>query len=383
MKKIVRITGSYFPAKKMGGAATADYELDLALTKLGYDVSVLTTYAGLDDYEPISSYNGINVHRFNFYFHPNFFISFGLIFYFINSFLFKLKKIKSNYYFFFSGTWGITSIFLMFLCAIFSLNYSITPHGSLYSELINKKSLFFKKILSLPLKYALNHASFVHYTVKDEMDSAQHIHRNNVNAKVIPLGLNYNVMPQVSSVDAICFRRKYMQDSKNTLLLFVGRINWKKGLDLLFSSVKDISNLEVLCIGPDDENYWHVLDKKFNLTGSSIQYIGALYGDELSTAYASSDIFALTSYSENFAMTVIEACYYNNAIVMTNKVGVSCFFDEYSAAITSTSTNEINKVISRLVSDNAYRDSLAKNASSVCKIFDIDSTAEKIAALVA
>lgn len=379
---IVRVSGSYYPAKKMGGAATADYEIDKGLSKLGYKVVVLTTKAGLEgvDVKRVDFEKNMKIKFFNIYGNFNYFISPGLVIFFIFKVL--ISKTFRNSHFIFSGTWGVTSIFTMLVCKIFKLNYSVITHGSLYPELIEKRKPKIKKLLSGFLTPILNAASFVHYTVTNEKLSAKSIHTQQKNAVVIPLGLDYSHFYSPNKNDIKLFFDKYHMSNEKKIILFVGRLNWKKGLDKLLCALDRVDtnyNYQFVCVGPEDTGYLDDLKKQIPCTAfDRINYIGPLYGDDLSIAYASSDIFALTSYSENFAMTIIEASYYNNAIFMTDKVGVSEFYSSDNAMISTINDEDIFDNLFLLLNNQSLISRLTYNAKENCKQFNINNMLIKL-----
>ena len=95
------------------------------------------------------------------------------------------------------------------------------------------------------------------------------------------------------------------------LLLFLGRLNRDKGVLDLADAVKEIYlkndkiNIELLIIGPDEEN----IKKQIEITCSNyIKNIHFLdFTDEPEKFMAAADIFCLPSYREGFGMAALEA----------------------------------------------------------------------------
>ena len=54
-------------------------------------------------------------------------------------------------------------------------------------------------------------------------------------------------------------RQDYAQDISNgarrPYVLFLGRLNWKKGLDRLIPAMQQVTNADLLIAGNDEENY--------------------------------------------------------------------------------------------------------------------------------
>lgn len=91
------------------------------------------------------------------------------------------------------------------------------------------------------------------------------------------------------------------------VFLYVGRVSKEKGLDRLLESFKRIADepqaasLAIVGEGPALEE----LRKSFN--HPRIRFLGAMFGDELSRAYASADAFVFPSTTDTFGNAVLEA----------------------------------------------------------------------------
>ena len=98
----------------------------------------------------------------------------------------------------------------------------------------------------------------------------------------------------------------------NRVLLYLGRLHPKKGLDLLVDAWKVIKDrhpdwrLEI--VGPIDSDYAKMLQAQIaSDPASRVRFAGPLYGEEKLAAYRRAELFVLPTLNENFAMTVAEA----------------------------------------------------------------------------
>jgi glycosyltransferase involved in cell wall biosynthesis len=112
------------------------------------------------------------------------------------------------------------------------------------------------------------------------------------------------------------------------LILFLGRINFKKGLDLLARAYGQIarqnSKVHLAIVGPDNEGYMRqvqawlaeecVLDR--------VTFTGMLLGRDKLAAFVDADVFVLPSYTENFGIAVLEAMACGLPVVISNKVNI-------------------------------------------------------------
>ena len=95
---------------------------------------------------------------------------------------------------------------------------------------------------------------WVHVTSKNELKKLPNYCKENCNLKIIPNGIS---LPEKNNF--IDIRKKYNLNKNQKIILFLGRISEKKGLDLLINSYpllnKKLKNTSLLIIGPDNENY--------------------------------------------------------------------------------------------------------------------------------
>lgn len=105
--------------------------------------------------------------------------------------------------------------------------------------------------------------------------------------------------------------------SRTRTLLFLGRIDPKKGIDILLNAwaliMNRFPNWQLVIVGTDTGYGRHAgylarmkeLAERCKL--ERVEFRGPLYGKDKLTAYRSADLFVLPTHSENFGMTVAEA----------------------------------------------------------------------------
>lgn len=206
--------------------------------------------------------------------------------------------------------------------------YLIRPCGSLDPFLYkqSKYSVFLKRLYEKFIAFPrINRASAVHYTAEDEKLRVAFLGLS-APSFVLPNGVDwsgYRSLPEKGR-----FRQKINVPIDRRLLLFLGRINFKKGLDLLipaFSIVKRrYPEVKLAIVGPDNERFlvnvrrWCV---EFDVVDDVI-ICDHLESQEVREAYVDSDVFVLPSYSENFGMTVAEAMACGCPVVISDQVNI-------------------------------------------------------------
>jgi glycosyltransferase involved in cell wall biosynthesis len=115
--------------------------------------------------------------------------------------------------------------------------------------------------------------------------------------------------------------------------LFLGRIHPKKGLDLLLSSWAALNGAkdgwELVIAGPDENGYLNEIKsiaQTLNLY-EKIRFTGPVTGRAKIALLHSADLFVLSSYSEGFSMSLLEAMACKVPVVATQ----SCNFPDVTA----------------------------------------------------
>ena len=320
--KILCVVPTYWPAFEFGGPIQSLHLLNKSLVNKGADVTVFTTNKGQskDTYSnKLINIDGVDVIYFSYSESLDIIGSTGWHFSFPlrNKLDREVKKFDIVYIL---SVWNFTSIVTAFYCNKYSIPYIISPRGQLYPQVLAVKSWKKVPFYYLFVKRMLNNAISVHYTTQDEYFKVHT--RLNLKSEplVIPNGLDlteYKELPAKGN-----FLKRYPHLKGKNIILFLGRLNWKKGIDLVIKSFPDIirinKNAHFLIVGNDENNYKTELinlinslnlqyfdfsNKKQGDTVSnqtSITFTGFLDLEDKKEAFVDSDVFILTSHSENF-----------------------------------------------------------------------------------
>jgi glycosyltransferase involved in cell wall biosynthesis len=178
-----------------------------------------------------------------------------------------------------------------------------SPHGMLQKWALKNKLL--KKVVALLLYQwrDLAKADLLHATAESEIEAIRRLKLKN-KIVVAPLGVR---------IDAETDDKKKDENRKRTLL-FVSRVQRKKGLPVLIDAWANLpkelrQNWEVRIVGPDQEGHISELKSQCAKLGvlNDFTFVGPKYGEDLNREYRSADLFVLPTHSENFGSVVIEA----------------------------------------------------------------------------
>jgi glycosyltransferase involved in cell wall biosynthesis len=200
--------------------------------------------------------------------------------------------------------------------------YLLRPHGTLDPFIFQRRRL--KKVLfdHWFQNRLLAEAAAIHYTAEDEMRLATpYVH--GAPGVVIPNGLDpaeYARLPAKGS-----FRERHPEIGNRQILLFLGRINFKKGLDILTAAVGRLKrdDVHLVIAGPDGgylaETRRFVAEAGI---GERTSFVGMLQGDDKLAAFADATLFLLPSYSENFGIAVVEAMACGLPVLISDRVNI-------------------------------------------------------------
>jgi glycosyltransferase involved in cell wall biosynthesis len=206
--------------------------------------------------------------------------------------------------------------------------FVLTPHGMLSGWNMRRTARFKRAYMALRLRRQLNAAARLHFTTDAERDS------------VAALGLRPPPLVERLGIDlsefdplppAGAFRAKYPQLAGRTVVIHLGRIDYKKGLDLLVPSFAASVGPPgtpppwLVLAGPDNDGYGReirALCEKHGVAGR-VLFTGMLHGRERVEALVDADLFALTSYTENFGVAVVEALAAGVPVLISDQVNVA------------------------------------------------------------
>lgn len=327
--RILHVIPTYLPAIRYGGPIYSVHGLCKALAALGHEVHVYTTNVdGPGDsavplMQPVD-WDGVKV------------------WYFPSRHLRRLywsppmgRYLRQNI-----GHFDIAHLHSVFLWPTWAaaraarearVPYVLSPRGMLVKHLIRRKSRWLKSAwIALIERRNIASAALIHVTSQAERKDLQTLHIPFVDAVVIPNGADapHDWTAEALSADVAA------AVARQPLILFLGRLNWKKGLDRLIKALQDIPAGHLVAAGNDDENYLpelHRLAAGYGVT-ERISFISrTVSGADKEALFAAANVFVLPSYSENFGNTVIEAMLRGCPVIVTEEVGVADIVREAQA----------------------------------------------------
>jgi glycosyltransferase involved in cell wall biosynthesis len=136
--------------------------------------------------------------------------------------------------------------------------------------------------------------------------------------RIIPNGVYLSEFDEVSAAEIEAAARRWPQG--NLRLLFVGRLAYSKGVDLLLRALAQIKNAALLAIGPDDGALADLkkLGQELSLE-SRVNFLSPPPRREVCAAFRACNVFILPSrFGENFGIAAIEAMAARKPVVVSD-----------------------------------------------------------------
>lgn len=347
--KLLHVVPTYLPATRYGGPIYSVHGLCKALVAQGHEVDVVTTSVDGSGNSPVP--HGVPVE-----------LDGVTVFYFQSSWLRRLYFSPSliRWLWRHSASYDLVHLHSVFLWPTLAaarsasrshVPYVVSPRGMLVRELLYRKSTLIKRAwLSVFEHRTLREACAIHFTSNVERDA------------YVDLGLPIQreiVLANGIDVDECSLPVETKLNSKK-LVLFLGRVNWKKGLDRLVRAMAQVPEARLLIVGNDEENYTPTLQHlaREHQVDNRVTFMGFVDGEAKLRLLRSASVMVLPSYSENFGNVVLEAWAEGCPVVVTPEVGLAATVEQEGAGLVSSGDPTLLAgAIRRLLEDGTLRSS--------------------------
>ncbi|HJO35367.1 MAG TPA: glycosyltransferase [Gammaproteobacteria bacterium] len=238
------------------------------------------------------------------------------------------------------------------------LPYVVRPHGNLDPYLYGTSSAgsvrlkrLYERWFDLPNLHA---AGAIHYTAEEERERASFLGLK-APSFVVPNGLDWARYGELPARGAL---RARWGLGEAPVVLFLGRLHFKKGLDLLIPAFeglrRGVPDAQLVIAGPENDDYGRKVRGWVRERGldAAVHFVGTLHGAEVVQAYVDADVFALPSYTENFGMTVAEAMACALPVVISDQVNIHAEVSGAGAGlVTACDAGEVTAALELLLRD--------------------------------
>lgn len=309
--KILFIVPSYKPAYIYGGPVVAIARLAEQLVQIGHDVTVYTTTAnGKTELDvpagEVVMVDGVAVRYFKRLTKDHTHVSPQL-------WKYTWSTVKQYDAVHIHSWWNFLVLGASFICNLRGIKPVLSPHGMLCDWVFDSKNSLKKKVLHNIIGKKLLSKTYLHISSPMEWEECLRI-----NDKWRG-GLIHNLV----ALPEDQYTRK---ENEVFNISFLSRVDPKKGLDILLQALSGVRfSYKLRIAGSGDAAYVEELKQlsaKYKME-EHVEWVGWKNGEEKYAFLAASDLFALTSHNENFAIVVIESLAVGTPVLVSNNVGLS------------------------------------------------------------
>jgi len=181
------------------------------------------------------------------------------------------------------------------------------------------------------------------------------------------------------------FRAAHPHLAGGAVVLFLSRLDPKKGLDLLLAAFARVReehpDATLVLAGDGDPTFVATLQQDSERLGlqASILWTGFLQGDEKLAVLADADVFVLPSYSENFGVAVVEAMAAGLPVIVSDQVGIHREISANGAGlVVRCSERELAEALDRMIKEPALRAEAGCNGPKLAARFSVKSVTRQL-----
>ncbi|GEM_PF-1639443 len=350
--RILYIMPAFYPSIKFGGPVKNIYELCVRQVEAGHNIAVYTTDLYLDDgvvWDEETTLDGLRVT----YFKNNFLLKkLNPRYFYSKKYATQLKKtIKDFNLVSIHDSRSIMNYMAARSCVKKNIPYVIKTHGTL--NYYNKKVLF-KKIFDFFFTgFILKNAAKILLLTSKEKEDFRKFNLPDEKFIVLPNGIDTSNYTNPPSKGA--FRKKHGIRKKDKIILFLSRINERKGLHDLIESFEKLDIPDVLLVIVGDfegcsKKYQKRIEDKIR-KNDRIVHVGFLDEEGIKTAFWDSDLFVLPARNEPFGIVYLEAMACGCPILTYSDAGLAEEFRRFKSAHLIKEKDELTPALAKLLTD--------------------------------
>lgn len=249
--------------------------------------------------------------------------------------------------------------------------YVVAPQGTLDDWTLRHHGLKKQIYASLIERDILNRAAAIHAVSPREADNVRQF---GVRSPVVVVPNGLNTHPHMDQAARERFRAKYNIPTDRLIVLYLGRLDPKKGIDLLLNAAgnvaKELPSFHAIVAGSDlGSGYRARLEAIAQQTGRADRtaFVGELKGADKHDAFSAADLFALTSHSEGQPIAVLEALGYGLPVLITTGCNLADVQSTGAGIVVPDAIPDIGAALRRMIGDTKLRSDCATRARELAE----------------
>ena len=243
--------------------------------------------------------------------------------------------------------------------------YIVTIHGELNEWNLQQKRLKKQIYMTAIQRGILQKSAALHAITQAESNRIRQLEIETPVA-MIPNGIHTEEFENLP--DRSQFVSRYPELENRLIVLFLGRIQQKKGLDILAQAfgnlVRTRHDVRLVVAGPDEDNTLTEIKTILKSHGALEKAVfpGMLTGEQKLEALSAADIFTLTSYSEGFSVALLEALSAGLPLVITDECNFPEVGDSRAGFVVRPNDSETASALMSLLDSADLRREMSENA---------------------
>lgn len=388
MKILFTYTG-FLPAVAWGGPVSVIHQNALELKKRGHTITVCASNL-LDKHSRIGTgsfekdIDGIRVVYLNTYLFSNWPGSLGPTFLSLPAWRWLRQEVAKADVIHVNGFRNIFALMSTFFAGQLGKPVVMQPHGG-FPHIVNSIQLkkWFDKLFVKPLFKNVNF-----FVALQPIEKQQIITAGGRSDRIEIVANGLGLLPKVRAAYKGLFKRRFDIAAEEEIILFLGRINRKKGTDILveaFAKIPDIirQKSRLVIAGPDDGQLNEVQEMvtQYGLTDKVI-FTGLLSGDDVHAAYIDADLFVLPCRTDTFPMAILEACRSGTPMVITETCEIADMLAQKVATIVPVNPESIALAMTDLLENKELQEQYRENCQALMQsVFSIEAVGDKLEAI--
>lgn len=239
------------------------------------------------------------------------------------------------------GVWMYPQYIMAKICVEKNIPFIFTSHG-MYEPWLWLKGRLKKKIyFHLVAKKYFSKANYIHAITLDELKNLKELFKTD----------KFIQIPNLISINSYAKNVSTVIDDK--YILYLGRLDSKKGIDLLlksFSKIKD-SGFKLKIAGSFNP-YKLVLDdlvKKLNIE-DCVEFLGLIKGDQKTSIIKKAWTLVAPSHSEVIGMVNLEAAVLKTPVITTYQTGIERGWAKNGGILINPTENDLDIALKTVIS---------------------------------
>jgi len=371
MIKVTLIIPSFYPATVYGGPIFSTLHTCQELAKLD-DISINVSTTNTNMYSKLDVEVNEDI-KFEDNFHVKYYDETKVDKFSLQLFTHVWKDIKASDVVHIQSIFNTPTPISLVYAKLFRKPIVLSPRGSLGDWCRNNGSNFKNLWLNYLLKPLVKDVVW-HATAQQEKDEILSIFPN-AKVDIIPNGIEYDIYQKSNILNKEEYILKYTKQNlrADKIIISMGRIQKKKGFDILISSFSEVLNIfpdSMLLIAGDDEGEQKALEqqvKDLDLE-KRVFFIGSIYGQDKVDFLANADLFALPSHNENFGNVYVESLAAGTPIVASTGTPWSEVVEYGCGDWVKNSVSETSQAMIDILKKD--RDQMRVNSKELAKKYD-------------